>query len=703
MTTTSEHSAPTGQHHISEKWPISTEDASANPSQPDHNTHLHTSRDGSDATPQTQDNAPTNSNDEKPKAAADDDQPAGGYDDTPIPKRPAGYTLKFTFHNAANLPIGDVNTFASDPFVLAQLNTDVPTRHKEDPYLRYRTKTIQKDTAPVWEDDWIVANVPSTGFKLKLHVYDEDPADSDDLLGGVHITVPSLDDHWEGLHREIYKIKTHGGSWRAYTLQALTTCMRADKSLRGDLTVSIEMLGRTEEDGQNGRLYTVGPCRWIRHYSPILGRLVNTTGAQAHQQAKAQQSDAPSPEQKQVKQYNFQANQIQLQGPVPAELYHRYVEFKPWVKRMFTSSGLSGIILGKALHHQHSRVYNFGRSTDRGTLPEGKPTEELTKRFLDLVHYDEGGRIFTYVLTLDALWRFTETGKEFGVDMLSKHTMHSDVSIYIAFSGEFFIRRVKHPKQPPPPEPIESSSQSHPPPHSANASHPPDSSLPSGPPNDDPPKEPYYYQLVIDNDSGTYRPNADLLPKLKSFLARSLPGIHILTLDCQADAEKMGKMKQEQRDRKKAEGNRIVYMQRRGSANSSLSSSDEEDLDALQAGLDIDDEEIGGQDGTTSNGIKRAVAEAKFKGKSKVGKVGRHYGLKGPSATSTTAESGGTAVGHVRRTGPKNEFKGSEAGGDGSGGNGYTGNTSGDASGSGGGSAGGADGGGGGGGGSGGM
>jgi hypothetical protein len=608
---------------------------------------LSSSRDRSDAPlPQEEKgNASETHNEKAPKPDVSDDQPAGGYDDTPIPKRPAGYTLKFTFHNAANLPLGDVNTFASDPFVLAQLNTDVPTRHKEDPYLRFRSKTVQKDVNPVWEEAWIVANVPSSGFKLKLHIYDEDPADSDDLLGGVHVTVPFLDESWGGLQKEVYTIKTHGGSWRAYTLQALTTCMRADKSLRGELTLSIEMLGRTEPDGQNGRLYTVGPCRWIRHYSPILGRLVNTTGAQASSQDTTQQQNTSSHEQKQVKQYNFQANQIQLQGPVPAELYHRYVEFKPWVKRMFTSSGLSGIVLGKALHHQHSRVYNFGRSTDRGTFPEGKPTEEVTKRFLDLVHYDEGGRIFTYVLTLDALWRFTETGKEFGVDMLSKHTMHSDVSIYIAFSGEFFIRRIKHPRRPPPPEPTESSSQSHPPPHSSNTSHPPDPSLPSGPPEDDPPKEPHYYQLVIDNDSGTYRPNADLLPLLKSFFAKSLPGIHILTLDCQADAEKMSKMKQEQRDRKKAEGKQIVYTQRRGSTSSSLSSSDEEDLDALQAGLELND---GGPVHTRNGGFSRAVKEAKLKGRSKAGKVGRHYGLKGsPSSPSAAASSGVHAKGEA--------------------------------------------------------
>src|SRR5580692_2471705 len=107
---------------------------------------------------------------------------------------------------------------------------------------------------------------------------------------------------------------------------------------------------------------------------------------------------------------------------------------------MFTGAGLRGFFLHKALSHQHAQIYRFDKQTEFGYLSE-KPSREATMKFLDLAHYDEGGRVFTYIITLDALWRFTETGKEFGIDMLSKHTMHSDVSIYIAFSGEFFVRR----------------------------------------------------------------------------------------------------------------------------------------------------------------------------------------------------------------------------------------------------------------------
>lgn len=266
--------------------------------------------------------------------------------------------------------------------------------------------------------------------------------------------------------------------------------------------------------------------------------------------------------------HSFQANQIQLAGPVPPELYHRYVEFKPFVKGMFTSKSLKGRVLNRALHHQHARIYNFDRSTVYGSFPS--PSKDLTLQFLDLVHHDEGARIFTYVITLDGQWRFTETGKEFGIDMLSKHSMHSDVDNYIAFSGEFFVRRLKDPHKSASPD--------------EQDTHPP-KELEGGPPHSDPPKDPAYYVLIIDNDSGTYRPNAKLLPKLKEFLHRNLPEINIITLDCQGDEEKMGRWKQEQRDRKKVEGTGQVLIQGDNTSIGSSDISDIEDQERFASGL----------------------------------------------------------------------------------------------------------------------
>ena len=564
-----------------------------------------------------------------------DKQPAGGYDSTPIPKRPPGYTIKVTMHRANNLPMSDINSLSSDPYIIAQIDSETPRRHKDDPPLQLRTPTVRRSVDPEWNTDWIVANVPSSGFRLKLRLYDEDPADNDDRLGNVVVHVPSLSEGWEGISKQPYNIAKRMGSKRAYLIRAVAVCFRMTHHMHGELYVSIKMLGRTQEDGQYGRLYTVGTCWSTRHYSPLLGRLANI-----QEPDEPDNSGQPSNQQKAKKKaerYNFQANQIQLPGPVPPQLYHRYVEFRPFVKRMFNKSGVQGFLLGKALHHQHNRVYNFDRSTVWTHFAE-KPGQDVTNKFLELVHYDQGGRIFTYVLTLDALWRFTETGKEFGIDMLSKHTMHSDVSMYIAFSGEFFIRRLKHPRRPPPPDPAESSSHVSPPEHKDNPSHPPDD-IDGGPPDAEPPKDPSFYELVIDNDSGTYRPNAKLLPELKKFLARNLPGLHIQTLDCQADADKMGKMKDEQRERKKKEGDHIIFKQ--GSRASSISSSDEEDLDEMAARMSGDAANEPNEHGPAH----QAARDAKRKQEARWNKVKNQYGGGGGGRLVSGDGEGGEATG----------------------------------------------------------
>lgn len=237
---------------------------------------------------------------------------------------------------------------------------------------------------------------------------------------------------------------------------------------------------------------------------------------------------------------------------------------------MFQSQSIKGRILHKALHHQHQRIYNFDRSTLNGTFPH--PCRDFSRKFLELAHYGQGGRIFTYVLTLDGQLRFTETGKEFGIDLLSKHTMHSDVSIYIAYSGEFFLRQRKHHRS-------HRSPSSRP---SSNTEHAENDFPVEG--GDEPEEvqevssEPSDYELFIDNDSGTYRPNAEKLPLLREFLVLNFPGLHITTLDCQADAERMGQMKDEQRSIKKQQTHLVTYQQQSSASSLSISSSDEEEL-----------------------------------------------------------------------------------------------------------------------------
>ena len=208
--------------------------------------------------------------------------PAGGFDDTPVPKAPPGYTIKITFHKAENLPFADFGTLSSDPYVLAVLKTDLPKRHKQDPDLTLRTRTIHRNTDPEWETEWVVANIPASGFQLKCRLYDEDPADYDDRLGNAHINVPHIDENYKGFSQQSFQLKSRMGSKRAYTLRGAAALLSRKVKLHGNLIVSVENLGRTQ-DKDGGRSYTLRPLPWTQHFSPLIGRM---TGTKALQQGK---------------------------------------------------------------------------------------------------------------------------------------------------------------------------------------------------------------------------------------------------------------------------------------------------------------------------------------------------------------------------------------------------------------------------------
>lgn len=358
-------SAPTdAQQAFSEK--VANEEEPKNTSEQDSQTTLQANEQQVKNEQQQTNESPSGTEPEKKDESKDkkdgdkdkkDDKPAGGYDPIPVPKRPRGWTVKIVIHKATDLPMADLNSLSSDPYVTTTITTDTPTRHKEDAAMTMRTPTIQKNTNPVWGHSWIIANIPSSGFKAKMRLYDEDPSDKDDRLGNVHINIPSINENFQAIKDKAYKIEKRSGSKRAYFIRAVSTCFGKAKHMHGELYVSIEVLGRTAEDGQDGRLYTVGPCWYTKHFSPLLGRIANTQGSSDQPNNSApptSHGDRPasggSKQQSKTKHYDFQANQVQLTGPVPKELYHRFVEFKPFVQQMFTGHGIKGFFLSKALH-----------------------------------------------------------------------------------------------------------------------------------------------------------------------------------------------------------------------------------------------------------------------------------------------------------------------------------------------------------------
>lgn len=171
------------------------------------------------------------------------------------------------------------------------------------------------------------------------------------------------------------------------------------------------------------------------------------------------------------------------------------------------------------------------------------------------------------------------------VQFLSKHTMHSDVAIEIAYSGEFFIRPLRHRRRavqhaesaPDDTEPAEDDA----PPEEFN--------------DDNPPDDPALYELVIDNDSGTYRPQKDLLPTLHSYLAspRNFGALGRVTA-IQAFDDRLKRWKEE---RKRAKGGEEVVQAGSISSGSSASSS----ASSLS--------DVSGAEGVTTGDMRAVVEE----------------------------------------------------------------------------------------------
>lgn len=109
------------------------------------------------------------------------------------------------------------------------------------------------------------------------------------------------------------------------------------------------------------------------------------------------------------------------------------------------------------------------------------------REFLELLN---GGRrkgiprYYTYVI-VDTGMYFSETGASFFTDFMSKHAMHANASDKVYFAGEFHIQQPSEGK----------------------------------------------YILVLDNNSGTYAPPKESLPKLRDFFEMNFVGLAVEAYD----------------------------------------------------------------------------------------------------------------------------------------------------------------------------
>jgi len=502
------------------------------------------------------------------------------------------YTVRITFLRVANVPVSDIHNLSCDPYIQATLSVPVlsPGDPQGDPgpqTLSYRTHTRHRSLNPEFNSSWIVSGIPKSGFVLSVHLKDEDTGKFDDRLAKSIVQIPPinaskavLEGDWDSGEME-YKMHKRKGTVmsKVFTCFAVAATLRkVDHRVR--LWVHIKVLGRAENQ-KDRRIYTVGPPRYFRHFSPLIGKYLTANSPDE------QPSSSNSHSESTIKPSAFIANRIQLVGPVPQTLRHRYVGFAPFVKLMFKKRGITGMLLHHALHKQHRAIYKWDRNVVWGVIDEdegrvqhntkegvnmenesggqdgGKARDRkseasvaLAQQFLRMTSHGTKGRIFTYVIMLDGEFRFTETGDQWAIEFLSKHTMHSDVAVEIAYSGEFFVR------------PLHQSCRRSTP----NSNGPPTSDSDNKEEEFDesnPPDDPSCYELVIDNDSGTYRPRADLLPMLRSFLSspRNFGALGRITA-LNAFDDRLKKWKEERKKAKKGE-----KVAQAGSVSSSASSS----------------------------------------------------------------------------------------------------------------------------------
>lgn len=158
-------------------------------------------------------------------------------------------------------------------------------------------------------------------------------------------------------------------------------------------------------------------------------------------------------------------------------------------KRIFSGS-MSGT-LKTALVAQHDLFYGkLGKGTGmdsvRKDLAQVNGSILDVNDLLEIINYgkrDGKSRLFTYVI-IENEWRFCETGANFQQDMDSKHAMHSRASPFVVYAGEFFVKGKI---------------------------------------------------LVIDNSSGTYAPNPELLLKVKKLLEENFFGIQVEVYDYESE------------------------------------------------------------------------------------------------------------------------------------------------------------------------
>ena len=335
-----------------------------------------------------------------------------------------------------------------------------------------QVRTLQ----PVWNELWHVKNVP-TDATLAVQVMDKDEGKTDDFVGKFETTVArgAKEAVLQGpLHRRRsgtfwLKVRTPPSLYRQHNTQVTHT------------RAQIESREPTTPLCSTTPAYTFdGPLRYVQHYSPTLGQLTRVNDARL-----------------------YSTWEVRLRG-VRAFFGD---EFQSWNTEYAAAQGIFGarptaLALRGTIRAGHRALYARSTRDRTGALDTGADV-------LALLHGDPRElrvkpAVYTYVITEeDETMRFSETGAAFFVDFASKHALHANCAPRVRYSGEF-----------------------HPRPACAGGW----AGFGDGSADADA-DERTRWELVVDNNSGTYAPSREMLPALRALLQHNFPEVTIHALD----------------------------------------------------------------------------------------------------------------------------------------------------------------------------
>jgi len=218
-----------------------------------------------------------------------------------------------------------------------------------------------------------------------------------------------------------------------------------------------------------------GPVHYSRHNSPTVGALTKLRDTRLYSTWKIYIKGVPRIFGDQVQHWNRSHRPAQaiFQGP-------------------------TSIALRSAIQASHRLLYARSVSNAFGVI---ESTEDVFTLFSIDGTASHTRRIkpavYTYIIsTDDDSLRFSETGAAFFVDFASKHALHSNCAKAVRYSGEF------HPR------PVGGWARF----------------------SDAIRDEDVEWEIVIDNNSGTYSPDPALLPKVKEIVELNFSGFRVVAL-----------------------------------------------------------------------------------------------------------------------------------------------------------------------------